>query len=56
MVIKLVLDISEEQATQIYETIDTKDEGSITYCKYSQLTIPVGVIGQTEVTIIYCYW
>lgn len=39
MILKLVLDINEEKATQIYGTIDTKDEGSITYCKYSPLTI-----------------
>ena len=37
MILKLVLDIHDEQAMQIYQDIDTKNEGSVTYCKYSHL-------------------
>lgn len=35
-ILKLVLDVNEEHATQIYGTIDTKDEGSVTYCTFQK--------------------
>lgn len=38
MILKLVLDIHDEQAMQIYQDIDTKNEGSVTYCNFEKYT------------------